>query len=105
MKLIEQFLLEIVPKLKPGDDIGNSLNAYLARQREKVIDELANETKLSKLQVNEMFKDYEFLGHLDSEKLTEELNNLGYGFLQKRKIKRKVEDFIEEADTKYSINI
>lgn len=103
--LIRKFLEEVIPTLGPNDNVENSLNQFLANERENAINDFSKETKLSELQINEMFDEYRLSGGIDSEKLNAELNDLGYGFLQKRKLANKTIDFIKETSEKYTIEI
>ena len=103
--LIRKFLEEVIPTLGPNDNIGNSLNEFLAKEREKAVDDFSKETKLSESQIDEMFNEYKLSGGIDSEKLITELNDLGYGFLQKRKVVKKTISFIKETSEKYTVEI
>ena len=103
--LIQKFLEEVIPTLGPNDNIGNSLNEFLAKEREKAVDDFSKETKLSESQIDEMFNEYKLSGGIDSEKLTTELNDLGYGFLQNRKVVKKTISFIKETSEKYTAEI
>lgn len=103
--LIRKFLEEVIPTLGPNDNVENSLNQFLANERENAINDFSRETRLSELQINEMFDEYRLSGGIDSEKLNAELNDLGYGFLQKRKLANKTIDFIKETSEKYTVEI
>jgi type I restriction enzyme R subunit len=102
-ELLAEFLDEVVPHLEATDNVNDELNRYLERKREASIDDFSDEIKVSKNVINEQFSNYEFYGNPDNRKLTQSLNEAGYGFKEKITLKKRVVNFIKETAEKYKV--
>ena len=101
--LIAAFLDEMVPTLQSGDNIGNSLNAYLAKRREVAVSEFAEDVKLPVNIIEKQIADTQFYGQADPNEMNKDLNDAGYGFKAKRDIKKRLKGFIQETIQRFTL--
>ena len=73
--LIAAFLDEMVPTLQSGDNIGDSLNAYLAKRREVAVSEFAEDVKLPVNIIEKQIADTQFYGQADQNEMNKDLND------------------------------
>lgn len=101
--LIAAFLDEMVPTLQSGDNVGDSLNAYLAKRREVAVSEFAEDVKLPVNIIEKQIADTQFYGQADQNEMNKDLNNAGYGFKAKRDIKKRLKGFIQETIQRFTL--
>ncbi|MFB9769957.1 type I restriction endonuclease subunit R [Lactiplantibacillus modestisalitolerans] len=101
-ELIRTFLEQQLPLLDADDDIGLSLSAFFAQSKQAAIEGFSRSHNLSVDFVNEQLADYAFYGKTNGGEVFQQLS--GLSFHEKRRVKRELNDFIEELDPKYSLN-
>lgn len=101
--LIAAFLDEMLPTLQSGDNVGDSLNAYLAKRREVAVSEFAEDVKLPVNIIEKQIADTQFYGQADQNEMNKDLNNAGYGFKAKRDIKKRLKGFIQETIQRFTL--
>jgi type I restriction enzyme R subunit len=103
-ELLERFLDEVIPKLPQKADIGNALDRFMAHSRDIAIDSFAKENGLPPAMVTDQINDYSFYGHTSESKMTDQLNEVGLTFMQKRTMKQKIGNFVTKTLKAFSFN-
>lgn len=103
-ELLAQFLDEVIPQLRPGDNITSELNKFLAQKREEAIVDFSNEIKLPEDAVQHQIDNVDFYGQTDSKELTTELNKAGYKFGEKITLKKRVTNFVKNTLKKFVLS-
>ncbi|GAW98728.1 type I restriction endonuclease subunit R [Secundilactobacillus mixtipabuli] len=103
--LLQAFLDEIVPKLKPEDNVGNALNQYLIRKREESVKEFSEQVHLPEEVIRKEMDDINFYGeNANTKALNEALNANGLKFMEKRTVKNRVKMFVTKALKKFVLS-
>lgn len=100
--LIKAFLSKVVPGLTPEDSIDNSYSEFEQKEREKEIKEFANEIRISNDKIKEFVDEFEFSGFINSEAISDLLNESGYKLKAKVTLTQKIKDFIIENVRKFA---
>lgn len=101
--LIAEFLDEMVPTLQSGDNVGDSLNAYLSKRRDEAVSEFADDVQLPVNIIEKQIADTQFYGQADQNEVTKNLNDAGYGFKAKINIKKRIKGFIQDTIQRFTL--
>lgn len=101
--LIAAFLDEMVPTLKTGDSVGDSLNAYLAKRRDAAVSEFAEDVKLPVDVIEKQIIETQFYGQADVNEMNKNLSTAGYGFKAKINIKKRIKSFIDDTIKRFTV--
>lgn len=104
-ELLQAFLDEIVPKLKPEDNVGNELNQYLIKKREESVKNFSQEVDLPEEVIKKEMDDISFYGeNANTKALNDALNANGLKFMEKRTIKTRVKTFVVKTLKKFVLS-
>ena len=98
--LIKQFLFEELPYVTSVENIINSYLDYEEKQREEEIKGFASSNNLETEKLKYLISEYEFSELIDDEYINNELCHM-MGFLQRRKAKKQIKEFIVNNCLKY----
>ena len=98
--LIKAFLDEVVPSIKPDEDVVEAYSDYENVERNKEIDAFIAENNLAKETFREAIAEYEFSEKFVEEKLKASLP-AGLKFMERKKLMNRIKDFIRDNCEKY----
>lgn len=102
--LIAAFLDSVVPNLPDNANVGDELNQFLAQRRKLEVNDFAEENKVPAQLINSEIDDYDFYGHTNPRRVTEELNKAGYGFKEKVSLSKKIKSFVLQTVERFTMS-
>ena len=101
ISLIKKFLDEKIDELNENDSINGAYIDFEEAEREREITEFASDNKIEKDKLHSLITDYEFSEIIDNDFIDTALCD-GLGFLQKRRLRQKIEEFVIDNCTRYA---
>lgn len=98
--LIKQFIGEVVPKMSSEDSVDEEYSNFETAQRNKEIEEFANDNKLEPDFIKHTINDYEFSEILDRNKIRAGISS-DVSYFEKKSLVEKIMEFIISNVTKY----
>ena len=98
--LIKQFIGEVVPKMSSEDSVDEEYSNFETAQRNKEIEEFANDNKLEPDFIKHTINDYEFSEILDRNKIRAGIYS-DVSYFEKKSLVEKIMEFIISNVTKY----
>ncbi|WP_099188515.1 type I restriction endonuclease subunit R [Tepidibacter mesophilus] len=97
--LLKSFLNKVVPELTPEDSIDNAYDEFEDKKREEEVENFSNEVGLDKNHIKTYISEYEYSGLIDQKEISD---NIKAPLLKKRKLIKKVKDFIYDHVRKFN---
>lgn len=102
VKLIRDFLDEILPKLDKTSDLEGEFDEFETQRKEYRIIEFAEENNLDKTMLSKLIQEYEFTGSINLQCIKNILVEAKYGLLERRRKTDEVMEFVLSVTAEHS---